>query len=195
MPRLAFPSRNLLQYPVALDLTTYLVGVLDTYPFIFRLSNTLLVLIRDVRLAVVYGIAYVCLILEHSLDLSQRPVVTLFVRSVSIDVGECAIAGVVDPARSGHFLVKQHLTYLPGTRAVSREVENFLNYPLRVLVDYEGVFLLRVALVAERCVSERAFTSCVLGAERGLDFSAGILCEPLIGDGLFGKGIDKLEKT
>ena len=85
--------------------------------------------------------------------------------------------------------------YARSTGTVERHVKDSLNDPLSFLVNHKGVFLVRVTLVAERRIGKDSFAICKFGVQRGLDLAAGILRKPLVGDGLFGKGIDKLEKT
>ena len=63
---------------------------------------------------------------------------------------------------------------------MERHVKDFLNDPFRFLVDDEGVFLFRVALVTERRVGKYPLTVCKLGVQRGFDLAAGIFRKPLI---------------
>ena len=85
--------------------------------------------------------------------------------------------------------------YARSTGTVERHVKDFLNDPFRFLVDDEGIFLIRVKLVPERRIGKYPLSVCKLGVQRGLNLAACVFRKPLIGDGLFGKGIDKLEKT
>ena len=105
------------------------MSILHTRPFILRLAHTLLVLVRDIRLAVVNRVADVRLILEHGLDLRQRPVVALLFRRARIDVRKRTMASVVNPTGGRHFLVKQCLTYFPCASSVNGEIENLLDNP------------------------------------------------------------------
>lgn len=67
-----------------------------------------------------------------------------------------------------------------GSSAVERHVEDFLDDPLGVLVNDEGIFLIRVALVTERSVGKDALSLFKLRVERALHLAAGVLGKPLI---------------
>ena len=67
-----------------------------------------------------------------------------------------------------------------GSCAVERHVEDFLDDPLGVLVNDEGIFLIRVALVAERRIGKYPLSVCKLGVQRGLNLAACVFRKPLI---------------
>ena len=82
------------------------VGILHSEPFAFRLAYFLLVLERDSGLLVMYAVSYVDFIFQYRLDLRYRPCVTLALRRISEDVGECSVSLVVYPRGSGNFFLQ-----------------------------------------------------------------------------------------
>ena len=63
---------------------------------------------------------------------------------------------------------------------MKRHIEDFFHNPLRVLVNDEGVFLIRVALVAERRIGKDSLAVCKLGVQRSLNIAARVFRESLI---------------
>ena len=145
-----------------------------------RLAHTLLVLVRDIRLAVVNRVAYVRFVFEHCLDLIYCPRTALFFRSIGVNVGKCPVARVIEPTGSRHLLFYELVSYARGSCTVERHIENLFDDPLGVLVNDKGVFPFRVTLVPERSISENSLTVCKLGVQRGLDLAACVFRKPLI---------------
>ena len=156
------------------------MSALHTRPFILRLSYPLFVLVRDVCLAVMDCVADIRLVFEYGFHLLDRPSISLFFGRIGVNVCKSTVACVVEPARSWHLLFYELVRYARCPSAVKRHIENLLHDPLGVLVNDKGVFLFRVALVAERSISENTLTVSKLGVQRGLDLAAGIFRKPLI---------------
>ncbi len=134
------------------------VGVFNPQPFLRRLPDFLLVLVGNVGLNAMDAVADVGLILDDALDLSNRPCVAFLLRCVCIDVGECAVASVIQPARSWHLLVQKNPCDFSSPSPVKSKVEDFLYDPSRFLVDYQPVLHIRVSLVSQRCIGKGAFS-------------------------------------
>ena len=86
------------------------------------LSGFLLVLERDSGLLVMYAVSYVDFVFQYRLDLRYRPCVTLALRRIGEDVGECSVSLVVYPRGSGYFFFNQRLCdFRPAVALISKE--------------------------------------------------------------------------
>lgn len=103
-----------------------------------------------------------------------------FFRRIGVDVGEGAVAGVIQPAGSRYLLIQQDARDLGSARTMKSKVENLFHDPAGPLVNDQTVLYLRVALVAQRRVGKGASSGQKLGVEGVLDLAACVLCEPFI---------------
>ena len=171
------------------------MGILNAKPLLFWPAHLLFVLVRHAGFLSVNGVADVRLVGEYEFDLRNVPIIAFVLGRVSVDVGELTVARVIELADRWNFLANESVCDAGSSCAMDGKGKNLFNYPACFLVDDYGVLIVRISLVTERCVCEHPLTICKLCPKCGLDLAACVFREPLIGDGLFGKGIDKLEKT
>ena len=89
---LAAARRDQLLYPgKVLFADKRFMRVLHSEPFLFRLADFFLILVRDIGLLIVDAVADISLILQDGFDLCNRPGVGLFFRRTGIDIGEVPI--------------------------------------------------------------------------------------------------------
>ena len=125
-------------------------------------------------------VADIRLVLEYGFHLLDRPSIPLFFGRIGVNVCKSTVACVVEPAGSRYLLFYELVSYARGTGSVKRHVKDSLDNPLGFLVNDKGIFLLRVALVAERRIGKYPLSVCKLGVQRGLNLAACVFRKPLI---------------
>ena len=156
------------------------MGILHAKPFFFGFAYFLLVLIGDIRLLAVNGIADVDFIFENTLNLGDRPCVTLFLGSICVDIGERSVSRVVEPAGRGNLLVNQNTRNFGSTCSAIGKIKDLFNDPTGFLIDLDQIFDFTMLLVTKRRICTDMLSCGKLGVKRGFDFTAGILGKPFI---------------
>ena len=156
------------------------MGIFHTNPFLFRLADLFLVLVRDVGLLIVDAVADIGFIFQDTFDLCNRPGVGLFLRRAGVNVGKGSVPLVVQPTGGGHFFRNQNAGDLGRASAMNGQIEDFLYDPAGFFVRCQRVLDLRVALVSQWRIGKDTFSLFKFRVERALYLAAGVLGKPLV---------------